>query len=63
VDCNSLIPGDLYLAVGLFIFPLNEEPQQTYLSVSLVTVHVWQMILIYFKGENMTRAQGTSILP
>lgn len=53
-DCNSLIPGDLYLGVGLFIFPPKEKPQQTYLSVSLlqypsltpVIVHVWQMALI-----------------
>lgn len=44
--CNSLIPGDLYLEVGLFIFPPNEEPPQTYLSARLLHCpHMEQDIL------------------
>lgn len=62
-DFNSLIPRDLYLEVGPFIFHWIKSLSEHTSVSACSTVHIWQMAFIYFEGGNMTNAQNASITP
>lgn len=55
-DFNSLIPGDLDLEVGPFIFHCMKSLSKYTSVLACSTVHIWQMAFVYFKGGNTTNA-------